>query len=119
MSKTGGWIWYELMTPDPKGSKAFYDQVVGWNLKPGTPETNDYGFIICPDGGMTGGVLPITKEMADHGARPGWLGYIHVEDCDKAVAAVEKKGGKCLMPARDVPMAGRIAMVADCCGALY
>ena len=25
-------IWYELMTPDPEGAKAFYDAVVGWNI---------------------------------------------------------------------------------------
>ena len=26
---TGDFIWYELMTPDAEGSKAFYDAVVG------------------------------------------------------------------------------------------
>ena len=28
----GDFIWYELMTPDPAGAKAFYDAVVGWNI---------------------------------------------------------------------------------------
>ena len=27
----GSHIWYELMTPDPDGAKAFYDAVVGWD----------------------------------------------------------------------------------------
>ena len=26
----GDFIWYELITPDPTGAKAFYDAVVGW-----------------------------------------------------------------------------------------
>ncbi len=30
----GDFIWYELMTPDPAGAKAFYDAVVGWKSKP-------------------------------------------------------------------------------------
>jgi len=28
-SPRGSFIWYELMTPDPEGAKAFYDAVVG------------------------------------------------------------------------------------------
>ncbi len=115
----GSWIWYELMTPDAAGAKAFYDAVVGWNMTPGTPETNGYGFIARADGGMTGGVLSLTKDMTDHGARPCWLGYVGVDDVDASCAAIEAAGGKVLMPANDIPGAGRIAMVADCCGAAF
>ena len=28
----GDFIWYELMTPDADGAKAFYDAVVGWDI---------------------------------------------------------------------------------------
>lgn len=116
----GAWVWYELMTNDPGGSKSFYEAVVpGWSITIGSAETGDYGFIANDDGGMTGGMLALTKDMMDHGARPAWIGYIGVDDCDAAVAAIEAAGGKCLMPARDVAMAGRIAMVADCCGAPF
>lgn len=109
----GSWVWYELLTPDPAGAKAFYDAVIGWAMQPGTPETGDYGFIANADGGMTGGLPKLSQDMTDHGARPCWLGYIGVDDVDASVAAIEAAGGKSLMPARDVPMAGRIAMVAD------
>lgn len=116
----GSWIWYELMTPDFAGSKAFYEAVVpGWSLSAGPPEADDYGFIANADGGMTGGVMTLTAEMSKHGAHPCWLGYIGVDDTDASVAATEAAGGKCLMAARDVPMAGRIAMVTDCCGAPF
>ena len=50
------------------------------------------------DGGIAGGVLPLTDEMQQHGARPTWLGYIDVDDVDAAVAAIEAAGGKALMP---------------------
>ncbi|HOB12878.1 MAG TPA: VOC family protein [Novosphingobium sp.] len=115
----GSWIWYELMTPDPAGSKAFYEAVVGWTITPGSAQTNDYGFIANADGGMTGGMLALTQDMADHGARPCWLGYVGVDDVDASAAAITAAGGSVLMPPRDVPMAGRIAMVADCCGAPF
>lgn len=115
----GSWIWYELMTTDAAGAKAFYDAVIGWTMTPGTPETNGYGFITRADGGMTGGVLTLTKDMTDHGARPCWLGYVGVDDVDASCAAIEAAGGKVLMPANDIPGAGRIAMVADCCGPAF
>lgn len=114
-----GWIWYELMTTDQVGAKAFYDAVVGWNITPGSEQTGGYGFITRPDGGMTGGLLTLTADMQAGGARPGWLGYVHVPDVDAAVTSIEHAGGRCHMPARDVPGAGRIAMVADCCGAPF
>ena len=41
------------------------------------------------DGGFAGGVLPLTEEMQQHGARPIWLGYIGVDDVDATVAAIE------------------------------
>jgi uncharacterized protein len=115
----GAWIWYELMTTDAAGSKAFYEAVVGWTITPGTPETGDYGFIANADGGMTGGMLKLTPDMTSQGARPCWLGYIGVDDVDAFLPRLEAAGGKVTMPARDVPMAGRIAMVSDCCGAPF
>ena len=115
----GSWIWYELMTPDPEGAKAFYDAVVGWNIDAEPTGEMDYRMIVNPDGDLTGGVMRLTKDMSDHGARPCWLGYIGVDNVDASVAAITASGGKSLLPAFDVPGIGRIAMVADCCGAPF
>ena len=115
----GSWIWYELMTADPEGAKAFYEPVVGWSMTTGHGESTDYGFLTAPDGAMVGGLLRLTKDMTDGGARPGWLGYIGVDDADATVRAIEEKGGKSLMPPRDIEMAGRVAMVADPGGAPF
>lgn len=109
----GKWIWYELMTADPAGAKAFYEAVVGWTITPGTQPPMHYGFIANADGQMTGGMLPLTADMIAHGAHPAWLGYIAADDCDATIAAIEAGGGKVLMPASDRADVGRIAMVAD------
>jgi hypothetical protein len=116
---TGDFIWYELMTPDAEGSKAFYDAVVGWNFGEGAAEYQGYRMINTADGGFAGGVLPLTKDMQEHGARPVWLGYVYVPDVDQAVNSIEGAGGKSLMPATDIPNVGRIAMVADPQGAAF
>ena len=116
----GSWIWYELMSPDPEGSKAFYEAVVGWSMTTGHGENNtDYGFLTAPDGAMVGGLLRLTTDMVSHGARPCWLGYIGVDNVDASVASIEAAGGKALMPASDIEMAGRVAMVADPGGAPF
>jgi len=112
-AETGAFIWYELMTPDPEGSKAFYDRVVGWDIGEAAPEYNGYRMINRKDGGFAGGVLPLNAEMQQHGARPTWLGYIQVPDVDQTIGKLEAAGGKALMPAMDIPNVGRIAMVTD------
>ena len=118
-SGRGDFIWYELMTTDPEGAKTFYDAVVGWSFGEAVPEFNGYRMIGRSDGKAAGGVLPLTAEMQEHGARPAWLGYVCVDDVDQAVASIEGAGGKALMPAFDIPNVGRIAMVTDPQGAPF
>jgi len=117
--RQGGYIWYELLSPDPEGSKAFYDSVVGWNIGEGAPEFQGYRMIGRSDGKYAGGVFPLTDEMRAHGARPTWLGYIHVPDVDRSVKDIEQAGGKALMAPFDIPNVGRIALVADPQGAPF
>ena len=113
----GSFFWYELMTPDPGAAKAFYDAVVGWDIEPEPTGQLDYRMICLKGGGNAGGVLRLSDEMREHGARPMWLGYIGVDDVDAVVAATVADGAKVLMPAWDVPEVGRIAMVIDPQGA--
>jgi predicted enzyme related to lactoylglutathione lyase len=79
----------------------------------------DYRMIGRSDGGNAGGVLRLTSDMAEHGAKPIWLGYVHVRDVDAAVSATEKAGGQVYMGASDIPGVGRIAMVTDPQGAPF
>jgi predicted enzyme related to lactoylglutathione lyase len=117
----GSFIWYELMTTDPDAAAKFYGAVVGWKITgpansegadPAAKGGVDYRHIVRTDGGGNGGVLALTQEMCDGGARPVWLGYLYVADVDAAVQAIVADGGKSLMPAFDIDV-GRIAMVMD------
>jgi hypothetical protein len=115
----GDFIWYELMTPDPAGSKAFYDAVVGWRIETTSNFPNGYRMIGRSDGKFAGGLLPIDEEMAKHGAKPTWLGYINVDDVDATIASIEQAGGKTYMGPTDIPDVGRVAMVTDPEGAPF
>ena len=114
----GAWIWYELMTTDAEGAKAFYEAVVGWQITLGTQPPTFYGHIVNPDGGSTGGLLPLTAEMIAMDARPAWIGYVGVDDVDVATAAVVKSGGRVRMPKTTIEV-GSFALVTDCCGAPF
>ncbi len=111
----GSFIWYELMTPDPDGVAPFYAAVVGWRIAAGDPGQAggmDYRMVMRSDGGSAGGVLRLTAEMQQHGARPTWLPYLYTPNVDDTCSAIVSDGGKVLVPAFDLPV-GRIAMVAD------
>lgn len=110
----GDFLWYELMTSDREAAEAFYGPILGWSF--GGDEA--YRHITASEGDV-GGVLQLTDEMCEHGARPAWLGYILVDDTDKMAASIAADGGRVTVPARDVDGAGRIAMVADPQGAHF
>ena len=111
----GSFIWYELMTPDPDAVAPFYAAVVGWTLSPANPAQAggmDYRMVARLDGKSAGGVLRLSTDMLQHGARPLWVGYLSSPDVDRQVASIVADGGRVQMPATNLPV-GRIAMVTD------
>ena len=115
---TGAFIWYELMTPDADAAKTFYDAVIGWDIAPrDASEGNmDYRMIRRSDGGTAGGVLALSREMLEGGARPAWYGYLHVADVDAAKQAFEAAGGTVHFD-QTMEGVGRMALVTDGQGA--
>jgi predicted enzyme related to lactoylglutathione lyase len=113
-------FWYELMTSDQDAAIAFYRQVVGWNADQvvATPDGQRYTILAAGDRPM-GGVLEISEEMRTGGARPGWLGYVHVADTDLAASRIAAAGGTIHMPPTDIPDTGRFALVTDPGGAFF
>jgi len=118
-NKQGEFIWYELMTPDIEGARAFYEAVVGWKIgdKSDMPGM-DYRMINAPDA-MVGGVMAIDADMMSKGAKPVWVGYIGVDDVDASVQAIKDAGGTIHMGPTDIAGAGRLAMATDPQGGLF
>ena len=114
----GDFIWYELLTSDADAAQAFYTSVLDWKVAASVMPGMDYRHIEASEGNV-GGVMPISPEMAEHGAIPAWVGYIAVGNVDASVASITAAGGKVMVPAMDIPTVGRIAMVADPHGAPF
>ena len=104
-------IWYELLTIDADAAQAFYADVVGWSIAPsGMTVGGDYRILTAPDGGAVGGLMALPDGAP---MKPGWLGYIGVDDVDAAAAKVGELGGSVLMGPQDIPGVGRFALVSD------
>lgn len=50
----GDFIWYELITTDLGGARAFYEKVVGWTIEAQPSGPMDYRMINSPTGPVAG-----------------------------------------------------------------
>ncbi len=115
----GDFIWYELMTTDIDGARAFYGAVAGVEIGAASDMPGmDYRMIRYGED-FIGGVMALDEDMVAGGAFPLWIGYIGVDDVDATVEAITAKGGTLFFPARDIPGVGRFAMLADPQGAPF
>ena len=115
-NKPGDFLWYELLTTDVEAAQAFYGQILPWTFADSGQADMDYRIAGAPEHDVAG-LMAINAEMAEHGASPSWLVYIAVADVDQTVSDIQARGGAVQMPAMDIPMVGRMAMVADPQGA--
>ena len=113
----GRFVWYELTTTDTRAAEAFYRGVLGWQASdagmPGMAYT-----IVSAGGAGVGGLMALPEAARQAGARPGWIGYVAVDDVDKRAAQFAERGGKVHRAPDDIPGVGRFAMVADPQGAV-
>jgi len=114
MTNTGRFVWYELLTSDPKGAIAFYTEVMGWKTQ--AWEQGDYTMWVGSQGPL-GGVTPLPEQAKQMGAPPFWQANIEVANVDETVAKVKQLGGQ-VYHTEDVPTVGRFAVIADPQGAV-
>lgn len=108
----GSYVWYELLTTDTEAAGRFYADVIGWSVDSYDSTVAGYHVLAIGTEGI-GGMMTLPPGGAESGMRPGWLGYIGVDDVDAAIAAITAAGGALHMPAMDIPNVGRIALAAD------
>lgn len=123
-AKPQGFVWYELMTTDAEAAQRFYAQVVGWQAADAGMPGMAYTLLSPPAGpatacGPVAGLMALGPEECAAGARPGWVGYVGVDDVDAQAAALAAAGGSVLRAPEDIPGVGRFAVVADPHGAVF
>lgn len=114
----GQFFWHELITTDPKAAEKFYRDVVGWTVQDSGVPGQVYTLFQVGDRAV-GGMLAITPDMASHGARPAWLGYVSTDDVNQTAATVRQLGGAIHIAPQEVPGVIRFTMAADPQGAVF
>jgi uncharacterized protein len=107
--------WVDLSTPDVQAAADFYARMLGWTIDKHTSPVGDY-YLGTVSGHEVGGMMAAPPEVS--GLPAAWTVLFDVADVDATVAAVEEAGGSILEQPFDLPDA-RIAIVADCTGAMF
>ncbi len=110
--------WYELMTTDLAAAEAFYADVVGWKVSDSGMPGFRYSILSAGETGVAG-AMTLPPEAIAQGARPGWMGYVRVEDVDAHAARVTAAGGHIHKAPEDIPGVGRFSVAADLHGAVF
>jgi predicted enzyme related to lactoylglutathione lyase len=116
-SPHGSFVWYELMTTDAAAAETFYKSVIGWNAQ--DAGYSDFRYTLLSAGEtQVAGLMTLPQEASDAGAKPGWMGYVAVDDVDDYAVRFTKAGGTVHRAPADIPGVGRFAVVADPQGAV-
>lgn len=104
--------WVDLQSPDVDASRAFYGALFEWAFENAMGDDGEYwmaslrGLPVAAIGGHNPESTP-----ADAPAR--WNTYLATDRVDDVVAATADAGGMVVLPAFDIPGAGRMAWIAD------
>jgi predicted enzyme related to lactoylglutathione lyase len=108
----GRFAWYELITTDVEAAKAFYTKVMGWGAwdasVPGRPYT-----LFTAGKASVGGLMGLPEDARKMGGRPGWIGYVRVDDVDATADRIKCLGGVVHVPPTDVANISRFSVFAD------
>lgn len=104
-------VWHELLTPDLDASRKFYGDLLGWVCEPAGP-----GYLLCrshgrPVAGMAEPDFGVTAAY--------WVSLLSVPDLDRAVATVERSGGRVSVAPFPFPARGWVSIAEDPAGATF
>jgi uncharacterized protein len=117
-SQRGKFIWYDVMTNDPKAATSFYSDVIGWDAQEYAMPDRSYT-IFRRGPVMVAGLMAIPETMYACGAKPCWSGYVSVDDVDGDAARVKAAGGAIGRGPEEIPSVGRFAVASDPGGAVF
>jgi predicted enzyme related to lactoylglutathione lyase len=96
----------EFSAKDRKALSKFYADVFGWEVE--HIDQMDYTTFKAGDG-LGGGFFPVTETMV-----PGTtIVYIGTDDVTASLRAVEKAGGKIVVPESEIPNMGKFGLFRD------
>ncbi len=108
-------IHFELLADDPERAADFWREALGWRV----PAAQGQAYWPVSTGvgepGIDGGIMRRTDFLRAGGPpeAAGAICTVQVESVAATLAAVQRAGGRVLVPARAVPGVGSVAYCAD------
>jgi predicted enzyme related to lactoylglutathione lyase len=109
----GRFVWFDLMTTDPRSAQPFYGSVAGWGTEP-FPGPMEYT-MWTREGAPLGGSMPVPSGDI----HPHWLAYVSTPDTDATVARAKALGAQVMVEPADIPTVGRYAVLTDPQGVVF
>ncbi|MCH5645218.1 VOC family protein [Gordonia sp. ABSL49_1] len=110
----GAPIWFDLMSSEPDKAAEFYGALFGWEAEDANPDFGGYRNFV-KNGHRVAGMGPV---MDPNGPSDVWSVYLHTDDPDATVKAVEAAGGSIMVPPMDVGDMGTMMVAVDTAGAV-
>ena len=108
--RPGKFVWADLFTTDPVAATKFYSGLFGWTAN--TITQNGKAYTVFSNGSRpVAGLAPRPLSKRNRPSR--WISYIAVTDMSATLKLVTKAGGKIRAEARDFPLRGIQAIIAD------
>ena len=111
---SGAPIWFDLMSSDTGGAEQFYGEIFGWETEEPSEEFGGYRNF-TKNGKPVAGLSPAMEEA---GPPNIWSVYLHSEDANATVNAVESAGGSIMVPPMPVGDEGTMMVATDPAGAV-
>lgn len=112
----GVFCWNECMSTDAAAGGEFYAALFGWAVTPMEMEVGGCA-VAYRTFGLGGehhaGIMDLPPEALEQGAKPHWLSYVAVDDCDAATEKATGLGAQVLCPPTDIPETGRFSVLMD------
>jgi predicted enzyme related to lactoylglutathione lyase len=116
-SYKGAFLWYEVMTSDVEGARAFYTELIGWRTQEWDEGEMPYTMWAVGERAI-GGLMALPEEARQQGAPPHWMAYVGTPDVDATTRQAEQLGAKIVVPPMDIPKVGRWSLIQDPQGAM-
>jgi predicted enzyme related to lactoylglutathione lyase len=111
--------WNELLTTDPPAMAEWHAALFGWTAQrmdvPGDPN----GYTMLMNAGVPAAGVLMRPMPPDAPHPPHWLAYFSTADVDARAVVAKSLGAHEWIAPRDIPGAGRIAVLTDPLGATF
>ena len=109
----GTFCWVELATSDAKAAKAFYGELLEWNVDDVPVGEGMIYSMLKHKGAEVAALYEITAEMKSQGVPPHWLSYVSVASADESATKAKSLGGTVIKDPFNVMDVGRMAVIQD------